>query len=106
MIAYQIFAQIFNNKVMHVGPAENYTDADRVAKIVFGDEAFAIECTQYTCQVGDEFIDGFFYHVDENGDRKQLEYIPTERQQIENLKAENEQLILVLADLIGGGTNE
>lgn len=102
MTAHQIFAQIFNEQVMHVGPAFSYNDADRVAKIVYGDSAFAVDCTQYPCREGDFYRNGLFLRQEMDGTETQLEYIPTYEQQLAVLQAENTELTLVLADMIGG----
>ena len=105
MIAHQIFAQIHNEKVMHVGPAFSYNDADRVAKIIYGDSAFAVDCTQYPCQEGDSYHDGFFFRPNEDETETRLEYLPTYEQQLAQLQVENAELTLALADMIGGVAN-
>lgn len=106
MIAQQTYAQIYNGEIKAVCNAENYEDANRVARCVYGDDAIAVYCNQYLCKEGDKYIDGVFYEAD---GVTPIEYIPTQEQEIAQLQAENKQLrretqelTLALADIIGG----
>lgn len=97
MIAHEIFALIYNEKVMNVVVGE-YGSCNDVAKGTYGIDAFAVECTQYGCSIGDKFIDGTFYYADGTA----IQYLPTQEQEVTQLKALNAELTLAIADMIGG----
>lgn len=99
MVAHEIFAMIADNTVQNVCVAYSYEDANRVARAVYGDEAMAVDCLQYPCGTGDKYIDGVFYKSD---GITPIEYVPTQEQQVAQLKAENQELTIALADMIGG----
>ena len=105
MIAHEIYAQIYNNTVTQVGVAFSYEDANRVARCVYGDNAFAVNCTYCPCEEGDTYIDGTFYDI--NGTVRA--WLPTPEQESTQLmfaslllKQENQELTIALADIIGG----
>ena len=102
MIVHENFAQICDGEVKNIIICENYPTADHLTKCVYGNDAFAVDCLQYKCSIGDKYYNNTFYTVDENGEDVALEYMPTQEQEIEQLKAENNELTLALADLIGG----
>lgn len=103
MLIHEVFAQIHNGEVKNIIVCANYATADHLAKLVFGEDAFSVDCLQYPCGIGHKYHDGRFWSVDESGVEIALEYIPTERQKIDNLTLENEELTLVMAEMIGGG---
>lgn len=72
--------------VMNVVVADNYSDADVVAKAVYGDEAFAVDCKQYPCSTGDKYIEGIIYKED---GVTPVDYVPVQEQQVRLLQAEN-----------------
>lgn len=105
MIAHEVYAQIFNGEVKAVGVAYSYEDANRVARCVYGDDAFAVDCLYCPCQEGDTYADGIFYMPDGTA----RPWLPTQEQQVAQLQAENQQIrqenqemTMVLADMIGG----
>lgn len=104
MIVHEVFAQIFEGEVKNIMVCENYPTADYITKCTYGSEAFAVDCLQYPCSAGDKYHDGCFWRVDsETGEETQLPYMPTQEQQIAVLTAENTELILAMAEMIGGG---
>lgn len=106
MIVHEIFAQIKDGIIQNIMVCENYSTADHLTKCIYGDDAFAVDCLQYKCGIGDTYHDGYFWHIDaETGEETQIEYVPTQEQQVQTLKAENEELTLALAEIIGGETN-
>lgn len=105
MIIHEIFAQICNGAVQNIIVCDNYPTADHLTKCVYGSDAFAVDCLQYACTIGDSYHDGAFWRMKEDGTEEALPYLPTEAQEIQLLKAENESLILVLADAIGGAVS-
>lgn len=96
--------------VQNIAMFENYEDANRITRAVYGDQAFAAEY-RYAVRPGgvDRFHDGRFWHVEEDGTEMEAEYIPTEQDKINELKSENmrlkaesNELTLAMAELIGG----
>nr|DAP60677.1 MAG TPA: hypothetical protein [Caudoviricetes sp.] len=105
MVAQEVYAQICGDKVMAVGVAYSYEDANRVARCVYGDDAYAVDCLYCPCGEGDTYVDGTFYAPDGTA----RPWLPTQEQQLEQLQLENRQLrqesqemTLALADMIGG----
>lgn len=99
MTAHEIYAYIYDGIVQNVVVAYSYEDANRVARAVYGDDAIAVDCLQYPCEIGDKYIDGMFYKAD---GVTPIEYIPTQEQQVKQLQQENAELTIALADVIGG----
>ena len=103
MIVHEVFAQIYKGEVKNVMVCENYPTANYIARCVYGDEAFAVDCLQYACSAGDKYHDGSFWKIDpETGDEIQIPYTPTEKQEISRLKSENMELTIAMAEVIGG----
>lgn len=105
MVAHEVYAQIINGEVKAVGVAYSYEDANRVARCVYGDDAFAIDCLYCPCQEGDTYIDGSFYAPDGTV----RPWLPAQEQHLaqmqtecELLRQENQVMTMVLADMIGG----
>ena len=70
---------------------------------IYGDDSIAISCQQYIVSIGDRYHDGTFWVIDpETKEEVPAEYIPTQEQEVAQLKAENEELTLALAEIIGG----
>lgn len=103
MIVHQIFAQIFEGEIKNIMVCDNYELANWISRATYGGTATAVDCLQYPCAIGDKYHDGQFWRTDpETGEEKPIEYIPTQEQQVQQLAAENEELTLVMADMIGG----
>ncbi len=105
MIVHEVFAQILGGEVKNIMVCDNYPTADYLTKCVYGDEAYAVDCLQYACGIGDRYHDNQFFRVGEDGTETAIPYTPTQEQQVADLQAENEELTLAMADLIGGGTD-
>ena len=88
MIVHEVFAQICDGEVKNVIVCENYPTADYLTKCIYGSEAFAVDCLQYACGIGDKYHDGAFYRVGEDGTETIVPYKPTEAQEIENLNTQ------------------
>ncbi|WP_180994612.1 hypothetical protein [Clostridium sp. chh4-2] len=87
MIVWQMYAFILDEEILNITHCENYEEANRIAKAVYGEEAIAVDCLQYPCQIGDKHINGVFYHVDPNtGDQTPIQYVPTQEQQVQKLE--------------------
>lgn len=103
MLIHQVYAMVDGEGlVQNVCIFENYEDANRITRAVYGDAAYAVDCLQYGCQPGDKYHDGYFWRVQEDGTEKQIERTPTEKESISTLEAENEELTLLLSETIGG----
>lgn len=103
MIVHEVFAQIHEGEVKNVMVCENYPMADYLTKATYGSKAFAVDCLQYPCGIGDKYHDGRFWRVDpETGEETPIEYIPTQEQQVRMLQAENNETTIVLAEIFGG----
>lgn len=102
MAVHQTYAIIYEETVQQVSLFDNYEEANQVARAVYGDTAIAVDCQQYPCQAGDKYINNTFYKAD---GVTPIPYIPTQEQQVAQLRAENQELTLALADVIGGGAN-
>lgn len=99
MIVHEVFAQIFEGEVKNIMVCENYPMADHLAKCVYGSEAYAVDCLQYRCMIGDLYHDGSFWRIDEEtGEEFRLEYVSTQEQQVQQLVAENAELSSQLTD--------
>lgn len=90
------YAYIKNGKIENIGSFlyTGYTEAQIVAKQLYGNEAFAVDVTQYPVKVGDDYVDGLFYR-----DGVKIDPLPTDEQDIERLKVENESLNSAVDDL-------
>lgn len=99
MVVYQIFATIVDENIVSVSICDNYQTANEVARGAFGDNAFAIECTQYPCSEGDKYINGRFYRISPSDPSQliEIEYIPTQEQEVAMLKAQNALMVNALS---------
>lgn len=106
MIVHQIFALIFDGEIKDRCVCNDYELANYLARAVYGKTAFAVDCLQYPCDIGDKYHNNAFYRVDpETQEETLIKYVPTQEQQVQELKAENEALMVVVSDLIGGAYN-
>lgn len=92
MIVHQVYALIADNQVMNVCVCDNYEFANVLAREAYGLQAFAVDCLQYPCSIGDLYVNKTFYRQDENGNFIEIEYIPTQEQQVQALTNENKLL--------------
>lgn len=103
MIVHQVYAQIFEGEVKNVIVCDNYEMANWLSRAAYGNGAFVIDCLQCPCTIGDKYHDGTFWRENEETQEEcQVDYVPTQEQQVQQLTAENEELMIVVADLIGG----
>lgn len=98
MAAHEVFAMISGETVQNVVVGQ-YEGINRVTRCVYGDDAFAVDCTQYPCEIGDKYINRVFYKAD---GITPIDRLPTDKEEIQQLKADNAQLTVALADMIGG----
>ena len=97
MIVHQVFAEIWQETVQNIMVCDNYEMANYIARCSYGEDAFAVDCLQYPCSIGDKYLDGAFFHVKEDGSLRPVKYIPTQEQQVQELERQlvSAQLALV-----------
>jgi hypothetical protein len=61
----QIFSLIQEETIKNIIVADNYEIANQLARMQYGDEAYAVDTTQYPVGIGYKHIDGVFYDEDE-----------------------------------------
>lgn len=84
MATRKVFAQIYNRYVKNVIVCEDYEMANYIARATYGNNAFAVECTQYRCDIDDLYYNNQFWKV-KDGVESVIEPEPTEEQQIQLL---------------------
>ena len=84
-------------KIENIIVADDYTIANQIAKAQYGVTAIAVETTRFPLCIGDCYKDGNFYSQ-ETGER--ILPVPTEEEQIKELKALVEELMLLQSDLL------
>lgn len=99
MIVHQTYAQIHADEVKNIIICDNYELANYLARATYGQDAFAVDCTQYPCGIGDSYQNETFLRVLEDGTVKPVPYIPTAEQQIEQLSWQMEQQDELSVDL-------
>lgn len=98
MTVHHIYAQIHQDVVQNIIVCDEYEMANWLTRASYGEEAFAIDCLQYPCKIGDNYHHGHFYHVDEDGTETLVEYVPTSEEQVFMLEAENKRLTQQITD--------
>ena len=101
------------HEVQAVTLFENPTDADMTARKIYGPEAYAKESARDVLRMPSIVKDGVVYNVETKEDKNEhgevetvrvgetpAEYIPTEAEQIAELKKRNEELEEVLDQLV------
>ncbi|MFT4107751.1 MAG: hypothetical protein QM657_18515 [Lacrimispora sp.] len=88
MIVHQVFAQIYDGEIKNIIVCDNYEMANWLTRASHGDEAFAVDCLQYPCGIGDRYHDGEFYRVNKDGAEEAIQYIPTAEQMVPVLSAQ------------------
>ena len=103
MIVHQVFARISEGIVQNVIVCENYELANWLAKQIYGDDAIAIDCLQYPCAAGDIYRDGKLYRKNpETGEETEIEYVPTQEQQVADLIGELTNTQMALTEIFEG----
>lgn len=102
MVVHTVYAVIVEGAVANA-VVGGYTECNQYARDVYGSEAYAVEVTQIPVEIGDTYVDGNFFH---NG--VFVQPVPTDTQEIANLKADNAALrmeldtvSLAVLDIIG-----
>lgn len=103
------------NNVVGVNMFEDPTTANNFVKIMYDKDSYAIDCSEFQIELPAVYRDGIFVLIKKipkyDAEGNVLEYDTKEYaakrvipplQLMENLKAENEQLLSLLADVLGG----
>lgn len=99
MSVHQIYSMIDDAGIIQcISTFDNYEDANLITRAVYGDNAIAVECQQYPCGPGDIFRDNRFWRVQEDGTEKEIEYMPTQEQQVAMLTAQLTETELALVE--------
>lgn len=73
MIVHQVYALIDSNEtVQNIMVCDNYEEANRIARAVYGDNAFAVDCLQYPCSIGSVYHNGRFCGWRKTGQKQRL----------------------------------
>lgn len=64
MVVHQVFAQILDDEIKNIMVCDNYELANQLARMVYGEKAWAWECTQYPVSIGDKCMNRVFYFKD------------------------------------------
>ncbi|SET52646.1 hypothetical protein SAMN05443270_0368 [Lacrimispora sphenoides] len=95
MIVHQVFAQISKKEIKNIIVCDNYETANRLTRAAYGNEAYAVDCSQYPCGIGDRYHDGAFYRVNDDGSKGVINYVPTAEQQVPALYARGSYLAMM-----------
>lgn len=98
VVAYK-YAMILGENIENTALFEDYEAANNITKIVYGEEAFAVEIEQWPVAPGYKYKNGTFYEPDGN---TVVEPLPNPAKQVEELKRLTDDMTIVMADMIGG----
>ena len=84
---------------------DNYEMANYLARCSYGEDAFAVDCLQYPCGIGDKYVDSTFYHMNNEGDFIPIEYVPTQEQQVNALENQLTDTQLALVEVYESFSN-
>ena len=84
MVVHTIFALIFDQIIRNVCVGD-YITCNQIAHDLYGQDAFAIEVTQYPVQEGDKYIDREFRRYSSETEYDVIRAMPTEAQEIQDL---------------------
>ena len=76
MVVHQVFAHILDTQIKNVIVCDNYEVANQLARAIYGQNAIAVECTQYPCGIGDYYVDNSFHYRDKDDPNKVGDPVP------------------------------
>ena len=59
--ALSVASKAANITLGAISVCDNYEIANQIARVTYGDNAFAVDTTLYSVSIGDDYIDGLFY---------------------------------------------
>ena len=89
------YAMIFGGNVENIALFENYERGNHI----FGDDAFAVDITEWPVGPGYKYINDAFYESD---GETLVSPIPSPQTQINNIGYTIDSMTLMMADMIGG----
>ena len=95
MNIYNVYAQIKENKVKNIMVCDNYELANNQTRLVYGDDAVAVNCTNYRVHIGYQYKDGSF--LDDKGEIVERE--KTFEEEILSITKKVDNLYAALDDL-------
>lgn len=98
MVVHQVFAQIYEGEIKNIIVCDNYEMANWLARGSYGDEAFAVDCLQYPCGIGDKYREGVFYRINDDNSETVINYIPTAEQRMPALNAQVSYLAMMIGN--------
>lgn len=93
------YAMILGENIENTAKFENYDEANNISKIVYGDEAFAVEIEEWPVATGYKYKDGVFYEPD---GITRVEKLPNPFERIRELESLIDDMTVAMADMIGG----
>ena len=99
MTAWEAYAIIKDNTVQNIIVGDYYS-CNNVATANYGNGSIAIEITQIPTEIGDKYEDGVFKHYNKDSHEYEvIQPLPTDKQQIDALVAENTVLNELVTDI-------
>ena len=86
--------------------ADDYETANVVTRDILGDDAIAVEISQWNVNIGDKYIDNIFYRENEDGEQVACEYIPDMEEAVDAVKYDNVTLKKVASFIAPSLTDE
>lgn len=96
------YAQVSDGKVQNIAVFATREDAIHITRAIYGEDSDALNVDYIDVRLPAMYHDGKIYNVDEDGTETEAESIPTESQRISAMETDQQELILTLADIIGG----
>lgn len=96
------YAQVSDGEVQNIAVFATREDAIHITRAIYGEDSDALNVDYIDVRLPAMYHDGKIYNVDEDGTETEAESIPTESQRISAMEADQQELILTLADIIGG----
>lgn len=78
-VCHYVFALIESNEIKNLAVG-NYYDCSQAAMATYGEDAVAIDVTQFPVEIGDSYEDGKFYRMI-GGVKTEITRVPTVEQQ-------------------------
>ena len=95
MVVHQIFAHILDTQIKNIIVCDNYEVANQLARAIYGQNAIAVECTQYPCSIGDFYVDNSFHYKDKEDPSKVGDLIPRKNTAEEDALEANNKATLI-----------
>ncbi len=76
MPIHKVYALIYEEKVQNIIVCDDFEMSNYLARAVYGEGAYAIDCYYIPCSIGDIFKDGILYKTLEDGTIKEYKYNP------------------------------